>query len=163
MIPPHEPTHRIGYLLQHVAFCMARQSDQALQEQLGIGLSQFKIMMVLEWNPNVQQRHIADSLGQTEASISRQIKLMHEQGLLQTTISPHNRREHITTLTPKGTRLTEEALKVLRRYHAPTFEVLSPKQQNQLLEILGLMHGEVCKGDRPGRCYQNYLDAIERN
>ncbi len=155
-------TNQIGYLLQHVSFSLARQSDQVLQEQLGIGLSQFKIMMVLQWNANIQQRQIADALGQTEASISRQIKLMHDQGLLQTTISPHNRREHITTLTPKGLRMTQEALKVLHRYHAPTFEALSDKQQDQLMALLKLLHNEICKGDRPGRCYQTYLDALEK-
>ncbi len=157
-----KPIHQIGYLLQHVAFSLARQSDQVLQEQLGFGLSQYKIMMVLQWNPNVQQRHIADSLGQTEASISRQIKLMHEQGLLQTTISPQNRREHITTLTAKGLRMTEEARNVLARYHAPTFEALGEKQVAQLVEMLTTLHRETCKGDRPGRCYQSYLDVIER-
>ncbi len=157
-----KPTNHIGYLLQHIAFSLARQSDQVLQEQLGFGLSQFKIMMVLQWNPNVQQRHIADSLGQTEASISRQIKLMHEQGLLQTTISPHNRREHITTLTAKGARMAQEALSVLARYHAPAFGVLSDKQQKLFIEMLKALHGEICKGDKPGRCYQNYLDALER-
>lgn len=158
-----EPTNFIGYLLQHVSFSLARQSDQVLQEQLGIGLSQFKIMMVLKWNPNVQQRHIADSLGQTEASISRQIKLMHDNGLLQTTISPHNRREHITTLTAKGERMTQEAFSVLNRYHAPTFDELSEKQKKQLVDTLKQLHGQICKGDKPGRCYQNYMDALERS
>lgn len=152
------PSRHIGYLLQHLAASLARQSDQVLQEQLGIGFSQFKILMALQWNPSVQQRHIAETLGQTEASISRQIKLMHDRQLLQTTISPRNRREHITTLTAKGLRLTEEALKVLNRYHAPMFAQLSDKQQNQLIEILTLMHREVCKGDKPGRCFQSYLD-----
>jgi DNA-binding MarR family transcriptional regulator len=158
-----KPTNNIGYLLQHTSFSMARQSDQVLQEQLGIGLSQFKIMMVLRWSSNMQQRQIADALGQTEASISRQIKLMHDQNLLQTTISPQNRREHITTLTAKGLRMTQEALKVLNRYHAPTFAVLTEKQQKQFVDILKLLHGEVCKGERPGRCYLNYLDSLERN
>lgn len=158
-----KPTNNLGYLLQHTAFSLARQSDQVLQEQLGVGLSQFKLMMVLRWNPSVQQRQIADALGQTEASISRQIKIMHEQGLLQTTISPQNRREHITTLTAKGVRMTQEALKVLNRYHAPTFAVLSEKQQKQFIETLKLLHGEICKGDRPGRCYLHYLDALEKD
>lgn len=158
-----KPTNNIGYLLQHTASSLARQSDQVLQEQLGIGLSQFKIMMVLRWNPNIQQRQIADSLGQTEASISRQIKLMHEQVLLQTTISPQNRREHITTLTAKGVRMTQEALKVLNRYQAPAFAALTERQQKQFIDILRLLHGEVCKGERPGRCYLNYMDALEKS
>ncbi len=146
------PTNNIGYLLQHLASTLARQSDQVLQERLGIGLAQFKILMVLQWNPSVQQRHIADSLGQTEASISRQIKLLHDQGLLTTRISERNRREHITVPTAKGERLTDEALQVLNSYHAPMFDKLSEKQREQLLESLRIMHKEVCRGGKPGAC-----------
>lgn len=157
-----QPTKHTGYLFQHVAASLARQSDQILQEQLGIGFSQYKLMMVLQWNSGIQQRQIADSLGQTEASISRQIKLMHEDGLLQTVISPSNRREHLTTLTPKGLRMTREAQKLFGKVHSPVFAALNEKQQKQLTDTLKLMHGEVCKGSRPGRCYQDYLDAIEK-
>ncbi len=146
------PTNNIGYLLQHLSGVLAKQSDQALQERLGIGFSQFKILMVLQWNPNVQQRYIAEALGQTEASISRQIKLLHDQSMLTTRISERNRREHITVPSSKGERMTEEALQVLNSYHAPMFAKLSDKQQAQLLESLTLMHQEVCRGDKPGSC-----------
>lgn len=148
----------VGYLLQHTASSLARQSDQIIQERLGIGYSQFKIMMVLQWNPSVQQKMIAESLGQTEASISRQIKLMHDNGLLQSTIRPANRREHITTLTRKGERLADEAASILNQYYAPMYDTLSEKQQRQFSEILDRMHQEVCKGDRVGRCRQGYVD-----
>lgn len=150
--------NNVGYLIQHTAMSLHRQSDQMLQERLGIGFSQFKIMMVLQWNPAVRQRHTAENLGQTEASISRQIKLMHDEGLLQTRVNEQNRREHITTLTRKGERLADEANAVLNHYYAPVMAALSDKQQRYLMEILQVMHGEVCQGDRPGRCHQSYLD-----
>lgn len=153
-----KPTNNIGYLLQHTAFTLSRQSDQVLQERLGIGFSQSKILMSLQWNPSVQQKHIADSLGQTEASISRQIKLMHEAGLLQSRVSERNKREHITTLTAKGQRLADEALRVLNSYHSPMWEALGQKGQKQLAELLARMHQETCRGDKPGRCYMSYLD-----
>ncbi|HSX23988.1 MAG TPA: MarR family winged helix-turn-helix transcriptional regulator, partial [Candidatus Saccharimonadales bacterium] len=70
------PTNNIGYLLQHLSGVLAKQSDQALQERLGIGFSQFKILRVLQHSPQTQQRQIAEWIGKTEASISRQIKLM---------------------------------------------------------------------------------------
>src|SRR5690606_2794551 len=127
--------NNIGYLLNHLAFVLGRQSDQTLQEQLGIGFSQFKIMMVLGWNPSIQQRQIADKLGQTEASISRQIKLLKDQGILNSHVNPENRRVHITRLTPKGERLSEQAMRILNSYHAPTFAKLSDRQQQTLLEI----------------------------
>jgi len=143
-----QPTNNIGYLIQHLAFTLARQSDQVLQERLGIGFSQFKILMVLKWKANVQQKQIADNLGQTEASISRQIKLLHEQGLLASHKSPENKRQHLAVLTSKGERLINEALDVLNSYHAPVFARLSEKQTSQLLETLSIMHEEACTGDR---------------
>lgn len=140
----------IGYLLHRLSFLLARQSDQVLQEQLGIGFSQFKILHVLAWNPSVQQRQIADKLGQTEAAISRQISLLKESGMLITRINPENRREHITVPTPKGERLTAKAREILNSYHAPMFEQMSEKQREKLLESLNIMHDYLCPGDKPG-------------
>jgi DNA-binding MarR family transcriptional regulator len=139
-----QPSNKIGFMMHHLAFTLQRQNDQVLQERLGIGFSQFKILKVLEMQPHIQQRQIAEALGQTEASISRQIKLLHDQGLLQTTLRPENRREHITTLTAKGLRFTEEAIRILTDYHQPMFDKLKPKQQQQLAEILQIMHDYSC-------------------
>lgn len=150
------PTNNVGYLLNHLAFVLGRQSDQVLQERLGIGFSQFKIMMTLQNAPHIQQKVIADKLGQTEASISRQIKLLLEQNLLQTVRRPENRREHITTLTPKGDRLTNEALEILGQYHAPIMEALTEKQQQALSEALQLMHRAACNGSGSGSCHPDF-------
>lgn len=150
------PTNNIGYLLQHLPGVLAKQSDQALQERLGIGFSQFKILRVLQHGPQTQQRQIADWLGQTEASISRQIKLMISKGLLQTTISPQNRREHLTNPTSKGLRMTEEAIQVLNATHAEMFEALGEKKQQQLLEVLAQMHQHACQLGKTGACDHPY-------
>lgn len=152
-----QPTDDLAFLLQHLATALARQSDQVLQEQLGIGYSQYKIMLVLQSNAGARQKHVAELLGQTEASISRQIKLMHGQGMLQTTINPRNRREHLTTLTPRGTRYIQESERILNRHNAPVLGQLSDKQQQQLTEALTLMHREVCKGTKASRCFPSYL------
>lgn len=134
------PTNNIGYLLQRLASCLARQSDQILQEQLGIGLSQFKILMILQGKPNTTQKRVAESLAQTEASVSRQVKLLLKPGYLETIVNPNNRREHITRLTAKGLRVTEKALEILNRYHAPMFARLNEKQQAQLHQSLNVMY-----------------------
>mgnify|MGYP003510994005 FL=1 len=152
-----QPTSSLGQNLNHLAFVLGRQSDQILQERLGIGISQFKIMTALQEKPNIQQKQIAGTLGQTEASISRQIKLMLDQGLLQTNINPANRREHITVLTLKGERLTDEARNILNSYHSPVFESLSPKQQENLAETLDILHSATCRADRPGSCSYDKL------
>jgi DNA-binding MarR family transcriptional regulator len=129
----------ISLLIQNVATLLQKQSDQVLQEQLGIGMSQFRILKIVQANPRLLQRHIADALGQTEASISRQVKLLYNKQLLSTRINPKNRREHITSLTPKGFQITEAALEVLQISQAPFLDGFSDKQQTELLELLNTL------------------------
>lgn len=146
------PTKNLTYLIHHLAGVMGKQSDQVLQEQLGIGLSQYKILMVLEWNPRVQQKSIGDSLGQTEASISRQIKLLKNKGLLVSKTDPSNRRKHITAPTPLGMQITEAATDILRRSFDPDFASLGDDQLLQLTAGLQHLHRLTCKPGKLGAC-----------
>lgn len=146
------PATNLAYLMQHLAAVMGRQSDQLLQEQLGIGISQFKILMVLEWNPRIQQRAIADSLGQTEASVSRQIKLLKGKKLLQTKQDPQNRRRHITAPTPLGMQVTEAANDILRRSLSPDFASLGDDKLLQMATGLQHIHRLVCRPGKLGAC-----------
>ncbi len=134
----------IGYLLQHTASLMAKQNEQILQEHLGIGMSQFKILRVLQARANITQREIANTLAQTEASVSRQVKLMFDDGLLSSTVSPTNRREHIVVPTSKGSKMTEAALQILFQHNQPAFESLGESGQKQLIELLGKLHDQLC-------------------
>jgi DNA-binding MarR family transcriptional regulator len=146
------PTNNLSYLLHHLAAVMGKQSDQVLQEQLGIGLSQYKILMVLEWNPRIQQKAIADSLGQTEASISRQIKLLKAKGLLTSKIDSANKRKKITLPTPLGMKITEAAANSLRTSLGPEISGLGDDQLMQLTTGLQRLHRVVCRTGRPGAC-----------
>ncbi len=144
------PINDPGYLLHHLSTVLDRQSDELLQERFGIGFSQFKILMALKWHEGVQQKQIAESLGQTEASISRQINLMQKAGLLTSRTTPENRRRHVTKLTAKGNRLADKAFAVLNAYHAPVFSRIPPHKQAAFVEILRDMHQEACQPGRPG-------------
>lgn len=155
-----QPNNALGYLLQHVSSILAKQSDQVLQERLGIGFSQFKLLMALRWNPATPQREIADSLGQTEASISRQIKLMYDGGLMRSSINPDNRRQHLATPTAKGVKLTEAALEALNSFHQPTFAVLNPSQSSELKKLLMLIHNQVCSGDQNNACHMPLTNRL---
>jgi DNA-binding MarR family transcriptional regulator len=146
------PTNNLGYLIQHLAAVMSKQTDKVLQEQLGIGLSQFRILMVLEWNPRVQQSTIATSLGQTEASISRQIKLLEKRGFLVTKPDPLNKRKHIATPTPIGNQITEAATAVIRRNLGPEFASMGEEELVTLIGGLQELHRIVCRPGKAGAC-----------
>lgn len=150
-------THRLAYLLQHSATTMYQQSDQMLQERLGIGMSQFRLLKTLQDAPNVQQRTLAACLGQTEASISRQTKLLVDKGMLQIRVNPKNRREHIMLPTAKGIKLTQAALEVLDEYYAPAFTQLNERQQRQLEEMLSVLHDYCCQPGKPHACDRTYM------
>ncbi|HUS26154.1 MAG TPA: MarR family winged helix-turn-helix transcriptional regulator [Nevskiaceae bacterium] len=142
----------ISYLMQHTAAAMGRQSDQLLQERLGIGLSQFKILMALQHEPYIQQRKLAMHLGQTEASISRQIKLLHERGMLVTRINPKSKREHLNVPTPKGIKIAEAAREAMQQHYATMFAALNDKQQKQLVQMLAGFHAWLCPPGKPNSC-----------
>lgn len=131
--------NELAIYIHQVHSLMARESDQRLLEQLGIGLAQYKILAALHAAPKPQQRAIASELGQTEASISRQIKLLEGKGMLVATKNPANMREHHITLTARGLQLIEAAERVISGYHHGTFAGLSKKQRQQLEEALAVL------------------------
>ena len=130
------PYQSTGYLLNRLAFSLSRQSDQILLERLGIGMSQYIIMHILQKQSSIQQRVIATQLGQTEASISRQMKILANQSLLEVRTNPQNRREHVIILTLKGERIIDEAHQILNTFHESIFEALGDKNFKNFNELI---------------------------
>lgn len=146
------PTNNLSYLLEHLSAVLGKQTDQVLQEQLGIGVSQYRILMVLEQNPRVQQKVIADSLGQTEASISRQLKLLQTKGLVGLWIDPNNRRKHVVMPTQMGLQITDAATAIICRSFGPDFSSLGEDQLMQLISGLQRLHAVICTPGNAGAC-----------
>jgi DNA-binding MarR family transcriptional regulator len=136
-------TSTIGYLLHHLAFKLNAQSNQVLQTRYGIGFAQFKILLVLEQQEGLRQRDIATSLGQTEASISRQIKILKTNGFIETRKHKLNKRERRIYLTLQGEHMLNRASYTLNSHHSPLFESLSEKQQEQLRGLLSILESKV--------------------
>lgn len=131
--------HHLPSLLHSVASQLDKQSDQALMEQLGLGFSQFKIMQVMEGSTGVTQRYVAEQLGQTEASVSRQVKQLHQRGLTEVVVRPDNKREHRVWLTRRGLRLYREATLAVARVYQPVLGSMDERARRQLYDTLRLM------------------------
>lgn len=145
-----------GYFLHHLASVLDRQSDAVLQERLGVGFAQFKILTALTAHDGLRQKRLAHLLGQTEASISRQVHLMEQRGLITSRLNPRNRREHIIALSRKGMAISERAARLLNSYHAPVFARLSMHQTEIFHNALRAMHDEACRRGRGGACELSY-------
>lgn len=155
-----------GDLLGHLAAILHRQTDQILFERLGIGLSQYRILATLERWPASTQRTLAAMLGQTEASISRQIGLLRAKGLLATKTDPAERRRRLAALTAKGAKFTLAAREALEQFYSPLFANLKGRQQAHLHELLTSLHDNTCTPgqrlacDRPGDIETIYADQL---
>ena len=113
--------------------------------------SQYKILMIIKWTPSLQQNQIAKQLGVTEASISRQIKLMFDDGLIQSIPDESDRRKHVITLTKRGERVSEQAVEFLKQQNQLMTNSLSRSEQEQLLGYLKVLHNNVCS-ENSGFC-----------
>lgn len=129
-----------GFLLHKIGFMMERMSDHVLFENFGIGFSQFKILFALENHGSVQQKDIARSLGQTEASISRQIKLLKQASFIDIAIGKDDRKKRIISLTKKGERVAGESYAILNMFYDPILSILDPIEQKDLMRTLDKVH-----------------------
>ncbi len=145
-----ETNNSLGLTLHHLSFMLDRQSDLFLQDRFGIGFSQFKILMALLRRTNVQQQEIAEYLGQTESSISRQIHVLVVSGLISSHRESNDRRQRVTQLTAKGEKLARTAMAELEKHFAPMFATLSDKKQAELAGMLDAMRDYVVSNVKYG-------------
>lgn len=130
----------IGSLLHKVSTTLDKVSDQVLMERLGIGLSQFRVLLYLLGSDGARQNLIAQNLAQSEASVSKQVKILENKGLAVVRRNVSSRRDRLIFLTQKGALTAEKAVNVLNDYHTPLFELLGQKQQERLIDTLKTMN-----------------------
>jgi DNA-binding MarR family transcriptional regulator len=133
-------TQNIGLLLHRIGAVMERLSERVLFEEYGLGFSQFKILYIVQDYGEVLQKDIAASLGQSEPSVTRQIKLLSSAGYVTVRKGVDDKKKHIVSLTAKGQRFTGDALMRLNTHYEPILATLSIRDQEQLLGQLQLLY-----------------------
>jgi DNA-binding MarR family transcriptional regulator len=96
----------LWYLIRRAAALMDHQGEVLLRRELGVSLAQFLVLSVVDAHPGpLSQQAIADRVGLTKGSVSRQIDQAVAAGLITVRVASHTRREHAVTLTAAGTAL----------------------------------------------------------
>jgi DNA-binding MarR family transcriptional regulator len=90
--------------------------DELLESHVGIGVSAYRILAVLSSSRPLLQNRIALELGQTEANVSRQVRLMASEGLVKIAPNAKDKRQRNVTRTAKGERLFASADKHLEKH-----------------------------------------------
>lgn len=116
--------------LLHLTYILQQISDEALQKEVNIGLSQTRLMSVMSTSKPVSQREIAVRLGQTESNVSRQLKAMHASGLVSIKKNKKDSRQREVVLTSKGDKVYSSAEKLLKKEQTKLLHMLSGSELN---------------------------------
>ncbi len=116
---------------------------QILQNEMGIGFSQFKILSTLSKQTNVSQATIVGCLNISPPAISRQVEVMLGKGLISSYKNPKNRRQHILSLTPLGEKTLIQAWEILDARFGDVLAVLDKKEQAQLVVALDKLYQQL--------------------
>jgi DNA-binding MarR family transcriptional regulator len=93
----------LWYLVRRVAGLMDRTGEALFRSELDISLAQYLVLSVVDAHPGqLNQQAVADRLGLTKGTISRQIESAVAAGLMTVDVSPHSRRENAVALTAAG-------------------------------------------------------------
>jgi len=132
-------TPRLYWQIQKLAFLLEKRADESLKTQLGIGFAQYKVLEAINQNMLARQNMIASMLDQTEASISRQIKILQKKGLITVADVMGNKRARELSLTHIGEEIIRNAEDVLDVSQAQVMGSLSYQEQRLLQELFERM------------------------
>jgi DNA-binding MarR family transcriptional regulator len=132
-------TQRLYWQIQKIAFLLEKKADDTLKEQLDIGFAQYKVLEAINQNSLARQNMVAEMLDQTEASISRQIKILEKKGLITVATVMGNKRARELSLTRVGEDIVRQSEHLLESVQEKTMEGLSYQDQRYLLELFERM------------------------
>lgn len=130
---------RLYWQIHKLAFLLERRADESLKSQAGIGFAQYKVLEAVGRNMLAKQNMIADLLGQTEASVSRQIKILENKKLIIVAVMVGNKRARELSLTEKGEQLMIQCEEVLDIAQAQVIGGLSYQEQRHFQELFERM------------------------
>jgi DNA-binding MarR family transcriptional regulator len=130
---------RLYWQIHKLAFLLEKRSDESLKEQVGIGFAQYKVLEAIGRNMLAKQNMIAELLDQTEASISRQVKILEKKKLIIIGTVMGNKRARELSLTELGEELLGHCEEILDLAQAQIIGSLSYQEQRHFQELFERM------------------------
>jgi DNA-binding MarR family transcriptional regulator len=127
----------LWYLVRRTAALMDREGDALCRRELGISLAQFLVLSVVDAYPgHLSQQAVADRLGLTKGTVSRQIDAAAAAGLMTVQVAAHTRREHAVALTEAGTALVRKGDALMEESRAAMLRAVPPDRLGAAIAAL---------------------------
>ncbi|KQO96953.1 MarR family winged helix-turn-helix transcriptional regulator [Leifsonia sp. Leaf264] len=132
---------QLWYLIRRVAGLLDRSGDALFRRELDISLAQFLVLSVVDAHPGpLNQQAIADRLGLTKGTVSRQIEQAVAAGSMTVQPSPRNRRENVLSLTPAGTSLVRRGDALYEEARSSTLPAPAASDVQAAIRVLEAMN-----------------------
>jgi DNA-binding MarR family transcriptional regulator len=105
----------------------------------GLSMPQVSALFRLRYQGMCGVSDIADHLDVTSAAASQMVDRLVQQGLLERSTDPNDRRVKRIQLTPLGHRLLDDAVEARVQWLAGLTTVLTPEQQQKIVEALDVL------------------------
>jgi DNA-binding MarR family transcriptional regulator len=133
---------RPGFLLRRAHQISAAVFEDACRD-VALTPAQFGVLTVLQAHPGLGQSSLARALGFDKVTVLRVLRGLQSRGLVTRGPAEENRRNVSVALTREGELLLQQAQKPAERAYKRLMAPLSKEQQEQLLELLQLLTGEL--------------------
>jgi DNA-binding MarR family transcriptional regulator len=128
-------------LQEWVAVTMRGSMRQMVRHAKASGLSmpQLGTLLHIQRKGVMAVSDIGSHLGVTNAATSQMLDRLVAQGLVARSEDPHDRRVRQIVLTPEGSRRVKEGLQVRLSWLDGLSDLLSPREQEQIVSALKLL------------------------
>jgi DNA-binding MarR family transcriptional regulator len=133
---------RPGFLLRRAHQISAAVFEDACKD-VGLTPAQFGVLTVLQAHPGLGQSSLARALGFDKVTVLRVLRGLQSRGLVTRGPAEDNRRNMCVTLTADGIDILRRAQKPAEKAYRRLMAPLDRGQQEQLLELLQLLTGEL--------------------
>ncbi|HSV84078.1 MAG TPA: MarR family transcriptional regulator [Ramlibacter sp.] len=133
---------RPGFLLRRAHQISAAVFEDACKD-VGLTPAQFGVLTVLQAHPGLGQSSLARALGFDKVTVLRVLRGLQGRGLVTRGPAEDNRRNISAMLTDEGARLLQQAQRPAEKAYKRLMAPLDRNQQEQLLQLLQLLTGEL--------------------
>ncbi|MCI5075107.1 MarR family transcriptional regulator [Oricola sp.] len=110
-------------------------SERMGQEGYDLTPVQFAAMSVLKLDPGIDQATLAGSIAYDRATIGGVLDRLQHKGLIERTVSRHDRRARALRLTAQGESVLDAVTPVVRDLQGDILAGLTPAEQDQFLAL----------------------------
>ncbi len=126
----------LPYRLSILSLKLSKGIAKHYQEQFGINISEWRILVILYKNPKINATEIGSLSEMDKVRISRTVKSLLEKGYISQTTDPIDARARIYELEMKGNKLMRAVIPDALRYEEKLLQQLSAQEQQQLQHLI---------------------------